>query len=212
LTGEDFVRRRGHLSEVARAHGPAKRSSEYRNLGARLVPEWPLLCAILPLTRPVWKGSSGSSWTSSPSRPRMAGICAHLPLPEQRWRSVHGFGRRCEKVGATLEIVRVLPRIARARRLAILMHAVLRNKTEFAQVQAINRQTGDRIELPQGSDARGSGQMTAPILLLRPMTGRQHLPPSRPAPSRIKRQPRRERRHPKASISRRDSPSTRLTH
>jgi hypothetical protein len=45
--------------------------------------------------------------TRSPSRRRMAGLCAHLPLREQLWRSVDEFGRRCEKVGATLEIVRV---------------------------------------------------------------------------------------------------------
>jgi hypothetical protein len=37
----------------------------------------------------------------------MTAICAHLPLPEQLLRSVDGFGRRYEKVGATLEIVRV---------------------------------------------------------------------------------------------------------
>jgi hypothetical protein len=63
----------------------------------------------------------------------MAAICAHLPLPEQLWRSVHAFGRRYEKVGATLEIVRVFSRIVPARRLAIIMNAMLRNKTEFAQ-------------------------------------------------------------------------------
>jgi hypothetical protein len=63
----------------------------------------------------------------------MTAICAHLPLPEQLWTSVHGLGRRYEKVGATLEIVRVFSTDRPARRLAIIMHAVLRNKTEFAQ-------------------------------------------------------------------------------
>jgi hypothetical protein len=46
-------------------------------------------------------------------------------------------------------------RIALARRLAIIMHAMLRNETEFAPFRPSAHKTGDRIELPQGATPEG---------------------------------------------------------
>jgi hypothetical protein len=56
-------------------------------------------------------------------------------------------------------------RIALARRLAIIMHAMLRHGTEFKPILPEQHSPDRRSNrAPERSDARGREQMTAPIL------------------------------------------------
>ena len=49
-------------------------------------------------------------------------------------------------------------RIALARRLAIIMHAMLRDGTAFISAWPPTTETGDRIELPQGATPEGGSR------------------------------------------------------
>jgi hypothetical protein len=71
-------------------------------------------------------------------------------------------------------------RVAPARRPAIIMHAMLRDETEFASACArAIYETGARNQAPKRSDALGRAQTTAGILLQRPTAGRVRFQPSR---------------------------------
>ena len=98
-------------------------------------------------------------------------------------------------------------RVALARRLAIIMHAMLRDGTEFAVgLSPANPRDRRPNPAPKRSDAPGREQTTARILLQWPTNGRLRFQPSRPAPSLPHQVPNehaenagtRKRRHPKS--------------
>ena len=76
-------------------------------------------------------------------------------------------------------------RVALARRLAIIMHAMLRDGTEFVigLGHAAIHETGDRIELPKGATPEGGSRRRRGLRCVRSIAGRLRFQPSRPAPS-----------------------------
>ena len=76
-------------------------------------------------------------------------------------------------------------RVALARRLAIIMHATLRDGTEFvpADLGPTSHETGGRNQLPRGATPEGGSRRRRGFCCMRPATGRLRFQPSRPAPS-----------------------------
>jgi hypothetical protein len=74
-------------------------------------------------------------------------------------------------------------RVALARRLAIIIHAMLRQGTEFASPKPAIHETGGRIELPRGPTPEGGSRRRRGFCCMRSTIGRLRFQPSRPAPS-----------------------------
>jgi hypothetical protein len=96
-------------------------------------------------------------------------------------------------------------RVALARRLAIIMHAMLRNETEFAPAHQSNRRPP---ELPLRSDVQGGSRRRRRLRCMRPTNDRLRFQPSplHPAHPIKRRRARREHRHPATSKQARASP------
>ena len=99
-------------------------------------------------------------------------------------------------------------RVALARRLAIIMHAMLRDGTEFVlDLGPANHETGGRIELPRGATPKGGSRRRRGFRCRAnrwPTAISTEPPCTQLTPSSAERA-RRERRHPKASTPGRDS-------
>ena len=74
-------------------------------------------------------------------------------------------------------------RIALARRLAIIMHAMLRDGTESARLSPASHETGGRNPAPKRSDAKGGSTGRRGFCSTRSSFVRLRFQPSRPAPS-----------------------------
>ena len=74
-------------------------------------------------------------------------------------------------------------RVALARRLGIIMHAMLRDGTQLNRPSPRNRQDRRPNLAPKRSDAQGGSRRRRGLRSTRPTAGRRRFQPSRPAPS-----------------------------